>query len=107
MESLSEVFNNDKEIEIQQKIVEELLNSQNLDSKTELQKPMKWSILRVIISFLESKKLLKSSKILDEFVNTSFKYLISLDRKGRIEYIQALQAVNEKEKDKDNTIIKT
>lgn len=97
--SISEIINcsNKKELDIEQKIVEELLNDKNLDTKTELEYPMKWSVLNVIADFLEFKQLKIPANTLRNFVNISFKYLISKNREGRKEYIQALQSVKEKQ----------
>jgi len=79
-----------KELNIQQKIVEELLNEKNLDRKTELAKPLRWSVMTTIENFLQSKQMALTQKIINDFTQLSFKYLISHERKSREEYIQAL-----------------
>jgi hypothetical protein len=38
---------------------------------------------------------------MNSFIDTSFLYFISLNRKGRLEYLQALQATLEKEEQKN------
>lgn len=86
-----------KDVDIEQKIVEELLNDKNLDTKTELTQPIKWVTLDSITDFLKGKNMIVSSGILNRFMNVAFKYLISKDRKGRLEYIQALQSIKEKQ----------
>lgn len=84
------------DINIEQKIVEELLNQSNLDTKTELNKPMSWACLSLIQDYLKKKKMEKSSYVLEEFIKICFKYLISKDRKGRLEYLEALKGIREK-----------
>jgi len=94
---MSEILNTlfqTSEIDIQQKIVEELLSEKNLDRKTELLQPIKWSIFSILENFLLSKNLTKSAEIIQKFTNLSFRYLISKDRKGRAEYIEALGNLN-------------
>lgn len=78
----------------QTKIVNELLSDDNLDKKTELDKPLKWSALKVIQMKLEAKKMLNSTAILEEFIDKSFKYQISKKRKSRAEFVEALKAFN-------------
>ncbi|MFW9949620.1 MAG: hypothetical protein ACFFKA_05790 [Candidatus Thorarchaeota archaeon] len=87
---------NAAEMSIEQKIVEELLNGKNLETKTELNKPILWSCMKLIEDFLESKKLSKSSIIIRVFTEYTFRYLISKDRKGRTEYLEALKGLRDK-----------
>lgn len=95
MSMLAGLFENDNEMDMKQKIVEELLNTDNnLETKTQMNKPLKWSCLQTIDEFIESKKLPKSAGILGNFMKTSYKYLISSDRKGRLEYIEALKSLS-------------
>ena len=89
------------ELDIEQKIVQELLNNENLETKTELNKPMLWSALSAVKKLSIEKKLVKVVHIISEFESDTFKYLISLNRKGRLEYLQALQGIKDKiEKEK-------
>lgn len=100
-ESIAELIANNKELDIEQKIVEELLNTdKNLVTKTELQKPIKFTLLKVISEMLKDKELKLSYTHLERFMELAFKYLISKDRKGRLEYIQALQSIRENQKEK-------
>lgn len=95
--------NSSNEKDIEQKIVEELLNTEkNLDTKTELNYPIKWASLNLLQNYLELKGMENSSNVLKHFLNIAFKYLISNNRKGRLEYIQALQSVRENQKEKMN-----
>ena len=85
------------DVNVEQKIVEELLNQNNLDTKTELSTPISWSCLKIIQEFLENKKLGACSNVLSQFIAIAFKYLISKDRKGRLEYLEALKGIQQRE----------
>jgi hypothetical protein len=102
--SLAEIFSKKEIGDVKREIVLELLNSDNnLEEKTELGKPLKWSCLKAIQSFIEANDLPKSANILDSFINISFRYLISNSRKGRNEYIEALKSLgNMGEQDQEN-----
>jgi hypothetical protein len=94
-----------QEEDIKREIVRELLTSDNLETKTELTNPLKWSCLTQIQTFVENHQMKISSQILKSFVQISFSYLISKDRKGRDEYIKALNALSnfiDQEKQKSN-----
>lgn len=103
---LEEIFTQEAISDIKREIVVELLNSEkNLDEKTELNKPIKWSCLRTIKDYLDRLNLPKSSEILEGFIRQSHKFLISKNRKGREEYIKALNSIanlEEKEEQKPN-----
>jgi hypothetical protein len=75
-----------------------LLSEDKLDTKTDLNKPIAWSALKVIQDFLAQKNLTLSSNTLDLFTKTAFKYLISKERRGRAEYIEALGMLNKDDK---------
>lgn len=93
---------NVKDKKVEQQIVEELLsNNKNLSTKTELQKPILWSTESVFEDFLLRKGLTISANLMKLFTESSFKHLISLSRKGRLEYLQALQSIREKEESKN------
>ena len=94
MSELGEISHFHEEIDIQRKIVEQLLNNENLETKTELSKPLRWSCMNSVKEFIQNHNLPISSSILQNFINTSFRYLISNKRKGREEYIKALNALN-------------
>lgn len=78
---------------VEKEIVDELFSEDNLDRKTELKLPIQWAVMNVLREFLEEHRLTYSSNILEEFVDTSFRYLISRKRRGREEYVRALQAL--------------
>ena len=112
VEELSKIFSSEPIQDIKREIVLELLNSEkNLEEKTELDRPLKWSALESIREYIESLGLKRSSEILLKFQIKSFVYLISKDRKGRAEYIEALKAVGamseqeQKQLDNKNRVI--
>lgn len=90
---LSGLFSDKREVDIKQKIVDELLNFENhLETKTELKQPIRWSVLTVLEKMLNDKALLTSTTVLRRFTELAFTYLISNDRKGRLEYVEALKS---------------
>lgn len=99
--SLVELFDREKSDGIQQKIVEELLNDNNLDTKTELSRPLRWACMKSVEGYIQDKKLKYSSSLLNTFMDISFHYLISKDRQGRKEYIEALQSLRSGDPDLD------
>lgn len=101
----NQLFENTKEeIDVKKKIVEELLTNENLESKTELKAPLRWSCLDSIRDYVSKHNMPYSAIILEKFIQTSFKYLISNERKGRAEYIEALKALSNLEQPKPNVI---
>jgi len=93
MSELKSLFTNDESIDVLQKIVDELLNENNLDRKTELENPISFAIMDVIDQQLELAKLDLSSNVIKRFTNTVFRYQISHNREGRKEYIASLNAI--------------
>jgi hypothetical protein len=89
---LESLFNSTPSVE--REIVNELFSNENLDRKTELKHPVSWSIIDVIRQYLKDHQLPYSANILQNFIETSFRYLISKNRKGRAEYVEALKALS-------------
>lgn len=89
---LETLFNSTPSVE--REIVNELFSNENLDRKTELKHPVNWSIIDVIRQYLKDHNLPYSATILQNFIETSFRYLISKNRKGRAEYVEALKALS-------------
>lgn len=92
---IDNLFLNSKRYDAQKEIIERLLDDKNLETKTELDNPLRFSCLTMIENILEKHQLINSATILKNFTTVSFKYLISKNRKGRIEYIEALQMLNQ------------
>jgi len=93
--SLNSLFESSEDIDMKRKIVEQLLNNENLASKTELSKPLRWSCLDTIREYVQKHQLPQANAILEKFIQTSFTYLISFERKGRTEYIEALKSLSQ------------
>ena len=91
---LAKIFQNVDEQDILKKVVEQLLNDENLETKTELERPLRWSCITMMQQYIKDHKLKRSNKILDQFINVSFHYLISKNRQGRKEYIEALKSLS-------------
>lgn len=97
MESLQKIAQLTKQSSSEYQLLEELFNfEKNLETKTELIEPLKWATLTMITEFLEEKKMVTSAKILNDFMKSSYKLLISKNRKGREEYVKALNTINMK-----------
>ena len=75
------------------KTLNNLLSDDNIEKKTELDKPLKWSALKVIEDKLTDIQLVRSAKVIHDFRENSFRYLISYKREGIREKIEALQAI--------------
>lgn len=72
-------------------ILDQLFSDDELEKKTDLTRPINWSVMSVLAEFLRQRGLKRSAGIVEAFVNTSFKYLISKSRKGREEFVEALK----------------
>lgn len=92
--NLEQLMDNGQELDLRKQIIEELLNEDNLETKTELDKPLRWSCLNSIDDFINSKQLPISSGILKKFIGMSYKLLISHKREGRKEYVEALKSLS-------------
>lgn len=80
--------------DIKREIVVELLNSESrLDEKTELGNPVRWACLYSMKEYILNLGLKYTAEIIEKFIKKTHKFLISKDRKGRKEYIEALNAI--------------
>ena len=90
MSEVIKEFLSTNEISIQQ-ILNNLLNSdKNLSLKTEIYNPKKLAILYTLGIYLKNKKYPKTAKLINDFINTYLKYMVSNKRKSRNEVIRAL-----------------
>lgn len=89
------------------KTIEYLFSDENMEKKTELDKPLKWSALKMIEQKLRAKKLRKSATLLKRFTETCFRYLVSYKRKGIHELIEALKSLTAFEKQQQIDEIKS
>ena len=67
-------------------------SDKNLDLKTEIDKPFKFSALKCYSDFLRQNNLIESAQVIETFMSDSFRYLISKSRKSREEIIKALSS---------------
>ncbi|MHA1341037.1 MAG: hypothetical protein ACTSO2_13775 [Promethearchaeota archaeon] len=76
-------------------ILNDLINAdKNLDLKTEINKPLGWSSLKLIEDYLGNFGLEYSQYILQLFTEYSFRYKVSKGRRSREEIIRALTHSN-------------
>lgn len=82
-----------------QQILNNLLNAENnLNLKTQIEKPKQLASLFILSKYLKQHNFKKSGKILEFFINTFLEYMISYKREGRKEIIRALTNLIEVEK---------
>lgn len=89
----SEMLNVDSE-NAQQKIVNEIVNDNNLELKTEIGHVSETTILQIHQEFLEQNQLHKSANTLSRYLNTLFRFSVSKNRKSREELIRMVEALS-------------
>lgn len=89
----SEMLNVDSE-NAQQKIVNEIVNDNNLELKTEIVHVSETTILQIHQEFLEQNQLHKSANTLARYLNTLFRFSVSKNRKSREELIRMVEALS-------------
>lgn len=106
---ISKMFEGKIQQDPKREIVVELFNSdERLDEKTELDNPIRWACLHSMQQYIENLNMKYSALILEKFINKTMKFLISKNRKGRDEYIQALKSLanlDEQPKKKENSLM--
>lgn len=83
----------------EEKIAKELFNMNDLQTKTQLNSPLRWSTLQLIQEIFAKNKLLVANDRLQKWVENSMRNLISDDRKGRAEFIEVIGALANKPKE--------
>ena len=82
-----------------QKILNNLIDGEkNLDLKTHILKPKQLSGLVVLQSYLKSIDLPNSSKLIENFMTTFKRLMVSYKRLSRTEIIKAISSILEKER---------
>lgn len=82
-----------------QQILNNLLDGKhNLDLKTEIFRPKDLASLKVFAEFLGKLNFSKSELIINNFIKTYLRYMISYERKSRTETIKAFTSLYEREK---------
>lgn len=64
-----------------------------LDLKTEIPVPLKTTILKLFAVYLKSKKMEKSSQLLDDFLTILFRYMFSHKRLSRKEFLEIFKSL--------------
>lgn len=78
------------EIDISQ-ILNNLIDStKDIELKTEILKPKQLASLKLLSDFIFSFDLEHSSKLIDDFLDIYFKYMVSYNRQSRQEIIRAI-----------------
>lgn len=83
--------------------VQEILNvllegDTNLDLKTHILKPKQLSSLIVFANYLKSIELKNSAKLINDFIETFKRLMVSYKRLSRVEIIKAVSSIIEKER---------
>ena len=82
-----------------QQILNNLLDGKhNLDLKSEIFKPKDLASLKILAELLGKLSFNKSQTIIESFIKTYLRYMISFQRKSRSEIIKAVSSLFEKEK---------
>jgi len=89
----SEMLNVDSE-NAQQKIVNEIVNDNNLELKTEISHVSETTILKIHQEYLQQNHLTLSSNTLERYLNTLFRFSVSKNRKSREELIRMVEALS-------------
>lgn len=81
-----------------QQILNNLLDGKhNLDLKSEIFKPKDLASLKIFAEYLGKLEYKKSQIIIENFIKTYLRYMVSFERKSRSEIIKALSNLIEKE----------
>jgi len=100
MSGLSEQFKNFLEIEdkdASSEVIQTLSDTdKNLQGKTDIKSPIHIAYLTSLAENLEEKNLIKASKFLGSLIKNYEALMISHDRQGRKEIIEALHRIEEK-----------
>lgn len=80
-----------------ERILNNLLNPEQITTKTEIQRPLNLSKLYTFARWLENEKLEKSAQIVDSFIDIYLEYMVSNQRKSRKEIIQALTQMSKED----------
>lgn len=83
--------------ETYEKILRALLQSNDIELKTEIQNPLALARLKALATYLNSVGYVKSKKTIEDFIEFYLKYMVSNKREGRKEIIQAISEGLKKE----------
>ncbi len=89
---LMEGFNEYSDASLE-KILGNLLDTKDIELKSEINDVASISVLKTLGDYLEKKKLPVSSKLLLNYIQDFLKYMVSYSRKGRMEIIDAVKGM--------------
>lgn len=76
-----------------EKILANLMDSQNIELKTEINNVPAISVLKVLSNYFAEKGLKKSAAVLNKYIDNFLMYMVSSGRKGRLEIIDAVKGM--------------
>ena len=76
-----------------EKILGNLLDTKDIELKSEINDVASISVLKSLGDYLKSKKLPTSSKYILDYILNFLKYMVSYKRKGRMEIIDAVKGM--------------
>jgi oligoendopeptidase F len=79
-----------------EKILRALMESKDIELKTEIINPLAMAKLKAFGKYMGQKKYVKCEAFIDSFIEALNKYMVSNDREGRREIIQAISEVKKK-----------
>jgi len=88
----SELIESEKEIKLNDVLINLIDGSKDIDLKTEIKKPKQMTSLKILADFLGKLKYTNCESILKEFLTTYFRYMFSFNRQSRKEVIQGISA---------------
>ena len=79
-----------------EKILANLLDTKDIELKSEIKNVPSITVLDIIGEYLEKRKLPKSAALLSGYIQKFLKYMVSNDRKGRMEIIDAVKGLGQR-----------
>lgn len=76
-----------------EKILANLMNDENIELKTEINNVPSIAILSVLSEYFKEKGLAKSNELIENYVKKYLKFMVSSNRKGRLEIIDAVKGM--------------
>lgn len=81
-----------------EKILTNLLTPENIELKTEVESPSALAGLKLIQKYLDDIGLKESSELIREYVETLLRLMVSYNRQGRKEIIEAVKGLVEEKR---------
>lgn len=91
------IFREAEDKESLEKILAKLLDSKDIELKSEIHSPLALDKLKILSVWLESEKMPESAKLINTFIEYYLKYMVSHNRESRKEIIHALSEMIKRE----------